>query len=87
MLRDFADDSARAALDDCPPATTTLRLEPVWGGLRSASSGAANSGAESYALPTLIRVYTGDRITGTDLTTLQLTVQGTAVYITPFCVG
>ena len=28
-----------------------------------------------YALPTLIRIYTGDRITGTDLTTLHLGVQ------------
>ena len=64
-----------SALDDCPPATTTLRFEPVYPGLRPRRAGPAAAGSLTgtvYALPTLIRIYTGDRITGTDLTTLHL---------------
>ena len=46
-------------------------------GLRPAPGWTPQTGALSgtvYALPTLIRIYTGDRITGTDLTTLHLGV-------------
>lgn len=86
-LRGVADPAGIAALDNCPPATSTLRFEPVWGGLRPDPAADADPDGTRYALPTLIRVYTGDRITGTDLTTLQLTVRAGAAYITPFCVG
>lgn len=78
------------ALDDCAPATTTLRFEPVYPGLRAAPGWTGSSGSLTgtiYALPTLIRIYTGDRITGTDLTTVHLGVQAGEAYLTPLCVG
>jgi hypothetical protein len=78
------------ALDDCAPATTTLRFEPVYPGLRAAPGWTGSSGSltgTTYALPTLIRIYTGDRITGTDLTTVHLGVQAGEAYLTPLCVG
>ena len=78
------------ALDDCAPATTTLRFEPIYGGLRTAAGWAGSGGSLAgtvYALPTLIRIYTGDRITGTDLATLHLGVQAGEAYLTPLCVG
>jgi len=40
-----------------------------------------------YALPTLIRIYTGDRITGTDLTPLHLGVTGGDAYLHSLCLG
>ena len=55
--------------------------------------------ATTYALPTLIRIFAGDRLIGTDLTTLRLIVTntgtgtgtatgtGTEAYLTPFCVN
>jgi hypothetical protein len=78
------------ALDDCAPATTTLRFEPVYRGLRPAPGWTGTSGSLTgtvYALPTLIRVFTGDRITGTDLTTLHFGVQAGEAFITPLCAG
>ena len=78
------------ALDDCAPATTTLRFEPIYPGLRAAPGWTSKSGPLTgtvYALPTLIRIYTGDRITGTDLTTLHLGVQASEAFLTPLCVG
>jgi len=78
------------SLDDCAPATTTLRFEPIYPGLRAAPGWTGSSGSLTgtiYALPTLIRIYTGDRITGTDLTTLHLGVQAGEAYLTPLCVG
>ncbi len=89
-LVDSVDPDDRADVDRCPAATTTVRFEPVYAGLRG-TGGSAD--ATSYALPTLIRIYTGSRMTGTDLTTLQLVVRpsdgatSTAAYLTPFCVN
>ena len=88
VLRELVDPSTLTALADCPPATTTVRFEPVYPGLRPiADTGADDPASTRYALPALIRVYTGNRITGTDLTTLQLDVRQNATFITPICVG
>lgn len=50
----------------------------------------AGSGGTAYQWPALIRIFTGDRVVGTDLTTLQMIVRsgGTEAeaYLTPFCV-
>jgi hypothetical protein len=78
------------ALDKCSPATTTLRFEPIYQGLRAAPGWSPSVGELSgtvYALPSLIRIYTGDRITGTDLTTLHLGVRPGEAYLTALCVG
>jgi len=86
-LRSVVDAAATAALDACPPATTTMRFEPVWTGLRPDPAIGDTPDGTGYALPTRIRVYTADRVTATDLTTLQLTVRSGAAYLTPICAG
>ena len=60
---------------------TGLRATPDWTGVDGTPAGTL------YALPTLIRIFTGDRITGTDLTTLHIGVHDGAASITPLCVG
>lgn len=90
VLAKLVDPTLLDALDDCAPATTTLRFEPTYLGLRLAPGWTGSNGPSTgpiYALPTLIRIYTGDRITGTDLTTLHLGVQVGEAYLTPLCVG
>ena len=85
-------DPDRSAGLRCPVATTTVRFEPVYPGLRITGR---QPGSTGYALPTLIRIYTGDRMTGTDLTALELVVRpagdgagaGNAAYLTPVCVN
>lgn len=85
------DPARRAEAQRCPTATTTVRLAPVDPGLRPIAGPAPpDATTRTYALPTLIRIYTGHRLTGTDLTTLRLDVHtgdaGTEAYLTPFCV-
>jgi hypothetical protein len=82
-------DSAQA-LADCPAATTTLLFRPVYPGLRPSPGWAPQRGALSgtvYALPTLITIYTGDRVTATDLTTLHFGVAAGEAFLTPLCVN
>jgi hypothetical protein len=90
VLRSLVEPELSAALDKCPPATTTLRFEPVYAGLRPSPGWAPTGGELSgtvYALPSLIRIYTGDRITGTDLTTLHFGVNPDEAFLTPLCIG
>jgi hypothetical protein len=90
VLAHLVSPALAAALRNCPPATTTLRFEPVYAGLRPTPAWSSPHGAPAgtiYALPVLIRIYTGDRITGTDLSTLHLGVHGHRAAITPLCVG
>ncbi len=72
----------------CPVATTTIRFEPVYAWLAVATGWRPAGGTlpgKIYTLPTLIRIYTGDRITGTDLTDLHLAVQGTSAQLPALC--
>jgi hypothetical protein len=91
----------------CPTATTTVRLAPVEQGLRVLATGPSATPVASaatasevttpdasvtvYWLPTLIRIFSGDRLIGTDLTTLRLVVRDTGAgpeaFLTPFCVN
>ena len=90
VLATIVDPALSDAFRHCPPASTTLRFEPVYAGLRATPDWAGADGTPAgtlYALPVLIRIYTGDRITGTDLTTLHLGVHDGAASITPLCVG
>ncbi len=76
--------------EPCPAATRTIRFEPVYQALRAApgwlSAGRVPAGVV-YALPTLIRTYSADRSTGTDLATLHLNVVAGTAYLTPLCIG
>jgi hypothetical protein len=90
VLTELVDPALVVDLDRCPPVTATLRFEPIYPALRPAPEWAPTSGVLGgtvYALPTLIRIYTGDRITGTDLTTLHLGVVGGEAYLTSLCLG
>ena len=89
-LSAVVDPRLASALDQCPTATSTLRFEPVYRDLRAVPGWTAPSGPLTgtvYALPSLVRIYTGDRVTGTDLTTLHLGVHEGEAYLTPLCVG
>ncbi|MGS0685944.1 hypothetical protein ACVBEQ_12490 [Nakamurella sp. GG22] len=90
VLASVVDPGSAAALDKCPTATSTLRFEPVYPALRPAPEWAPTDGTLAgtvYALPSLIRIYTGDRVTGTDLTTLHLGVHDGEALLTAVCVG
>ncbi len=90
VLKSLVDPGSAAALDKCPTATSTLRFEPVYPALRPAPEWAPTDGTLAgtvYALPSLIRIYTGDRITGTDLTTLHLGVHDGEALLTAVCVS
>ncbi len=98
-LADLVEPDRAAEVRNCPAATSTVRFEPVYGGLRAAGAPepagqtAADAAAQSYLLPALIRIYSGERVTGTDLTTLHLVVRpatgggDSEAYLTPFCVN
>jgi len=90
VLRDLVDPALGAGLDECPIATTTLLFEPVYPGLRPTPDWTSANGSLTgtlYALPSLIRIHTGDRVTGTDLTTLHFGVQSGEAFLTPLCVS
>jgi hypothetical protein len=89
------DPARREEQRSCPTATTTLRLEPIEQGIRALPEPSSGAGTDptgtAYALPTLIRIFSGNRLIGTDLTTLRLVVRtagdGHEAYLTPFCVN
>jgi len=89
-LADLVEPDRRNEVERCAAASTTVRFEPVYAGLR-ALAGESGPSSTTYALPTLARVYSSDRLVGTDLTTLQLVVNAatgvTEAYLTPFCVN
>lgn len=53
----------------------------------TSATGSGSLAPTAYLLPTLITIFTGDRITGTDLTTLRLFVAAGAARIGPLCVN
>lgn len=76
-LAGLLDAGQRSVQSNCAAATTTLELEPVYARLAAAPDWKPGSGTLSgpvYALPTLIRIFTGNRITGTDLTDLHVAI-------------
>jgi hypothetical protein len=88
VLPELTDPALVGELESCPAATATFRFEPIYPALRPAPDWTPQTGALGgtvYALPTLIRIYTDDRITGTDLTTLHLGVQNGEAYLTSLC--
>lgn len=76
-----ADDHA-AEQRRCPRATTTVRLEPVWSDVRELPGRPT-----VYAVPAVVRILAHGRITGTDLTSLVMEVDGTRAATTALCVS
>jgi hypothetical protein len=66
----------------CRAATTTLGFDPAYRALRPDPDDAG-----ALLLPTYITIYTGDRITGSDLTTLHLRVIDGRARTTALCVS
>jgi hypothetical protein len=87
-LAALLDDGQRSVQGRCAVPTTTLKFEPVYGRLVPAPGWKPSQGTLSgtvYALPTLIRIYTGNRITGTDLTDLHVVVQDGRARLPALC--
>lgn len=89
-LAALLDTGQRSVQSKCAAATTTLRFEPIYGRLTAAPGWRPAAGTLSgtvYAVPTLIRIYTGNRITGTDLTDLHVAIQAGRALLPALCLG
>lgn len=80
VLEAVVDPTQRARQRSCRPAATTIRFEPAWPDLRRTGDG-------RYVLPTLIRVYQGTRITGTDVGALKIVITAGQAHLPPLCVS
>lgn len=90
VLHRLASSGQQAALQACPIATSTISFEPVYSRLEPAPQWRPSSGTLPgvvYAVPTLIRIHSGDRITGTDLTDLHLAIDGNQVRFPSMCLN
>jgi len=88
VLRQVVSSGQLGVQNRCPTPAVTIELEPVYARLTAAPDWRPASGTLPgvvYALPTLIRVYTGDRITGTDLTDLHLAIDGGRITFSALC--
>lgn len=83
VLQQLVDPARAQDQQRCAAAKTTVRFEPAWEDLRADPNGAA----QTYVLPTLIRIYTADRVTGTDVTSLVIRVSGRRAQLSPLCVS
>lgn len=76
-------------LDGCAPATTTIRLEPVWDAVRPTPGWAPSTGrppaGEVFAVPAVVRIVRDGVVTGTDLATLHVGVADGTARLAPFC--
>ncbi len=89
-LHSLVSSGQQAAQQACPIATSTISFEPVYSRLEPAPSWRPSSGTLPgvvYAIPTLIRIHSGDRITGTDLTDLHLAIDENQVRFPSLCLN
>lgn len=83
VLQKLVDPARAQDQRGCPTAKSTVRFDASWDDLRADPNGAA----QTYVLPTLIKIYTADRITGTDVTALVISVSGRRAQLPPLCVS
>lgn len=90
-LASVTDPQGRPALDRCPQTTRTVRFEPVH---RAATPDPAFTDLDGntppglvLAVPTLVRVYAGDALATTEVTTLHLGVANGVALFAPLCLG
>lgn len=69
--------------EKCPVARSTLAFDPAYRDLRPAPGG----GAGEYLLPVYITIYTGGRITGSDLATVRFWVTDATARTAALCVS
>lgn len=79
VLNQVASPTQVEAQRACPKATTTLAFDPAYSGLRKVG--------DEYLLPTYITIYTGGRITGSDLATLHLWIVDGMARTSALCVS
>ena len=82
-LEELAAPDEAEAQDRCPEARSTLRFDPAYRDLRQAPGGSAGE----YLLPTYITIFTGDRITGSDVATIRLWIGDTGARTAALCVS
>ena len=87
-LAELVSPGQAAVQSRCPAATSTISFEPVYARLAPAPDWKPTSGTlpgTVFALPTLIRVFTGDRITSTDLTDLHVSIERGRAWLPALC--
>lgn len=80
VLQSLAAPDQTADQRACPAATNTLAFDPAYRGLQQ-------TGHDDYLLPVYITIFTGDRISGSDLATLRLRLIGGAARTSALCVS
>lgn len=80
VLETVVDPTQLTQQRSCRPAGTTIGFEPAWPDLRRTGDG-------RYVLPTLIRIYHGTRVTGTDVGALKIVITAGRAHLPPLCVS
>ena len=80
VLERVVDPAHRADQQGCAAAITTVRLVPAWADVRVATDG-------HLIVPSLIRIFTGTRITGTDVAVIDVTISAGQATLPALCVS
>ena len=80
VLERVVDPTQLANQRGCAAASTTVRLLPAWSDVRVATDG-------HLIVPSLIRIFTGGRITGTDVAIIDVTISAGQAALPALCVS
>jgi hypothetical protein len=80
VLERVVDPAQQADQRGCAAAVTTVRLIPAWSAVRVAADG-------HLIVPSLVRVFTGTRITGTDVAIIDVTITAGQAGLPALCVS
>lgn len=84
LLTEMVFAGQRTSQQECPEALSTLLFRPAYSSLRPAPEDAVDGA--SYLLPTLIKIFHGNRITGTDVSTLRIWMVDGAAHTAALCI-
>lgn len=80
VLERVVDPAQRTNQRECAAAVTTVRLIPAWSQVRRAPDG-------HLIVPSLVRIFTGTRITGTDVAIIDVTISAGQAGLPALCVS
>lgn len=80
VLERVVDPAQEANQRGCAAAVTTVRLVPAWSAVRVAADG-------HLIVPSLVRVFTGTRITATDVAIIDVTITAGQAGLPALCVS
>ena len=80
VLERVVDPAQHANQRGCAAAVTTVRLVPAWSAVRVAADG-------HLIIPSLVRVFTGTRITGTDVAIIDVAITAGQAGLPALCVS